>query len=58
MSEQSRRRTWQVTEKPDNIRNNCSHCGTDRASYSKDNGENWFCWACYPEKDEWYLQNE
>ena len=49
MSEQNRRRSWQPASYPENIRNNCSDCGVDRASYSINGGFNWYCWKCVPE---------
>ena len=63
MSEQSRRRTWdvkrnwqpvaEVNAKP----HNCSVCGQADASYSVDGGWNWHCWKCVPDNKDYERAN-
>ncbi len=59
MSEQSRRRTWDVKRtwvaaaQPIPKTNICSVCGKPGASYSINNGWSWFCWPCKPDNATW-----
>jgi len=49
MSEQNRRRSWQPVAETNPKAHNCSYCGDNYASYSINEGWNWFCWKCVPE---------
>ena len=52
MSEQNRRRSWQPVAEANPKTHNCSVCGQDHASYSINEGWNWFCWKCVPKNKE------
>jgi len=58
MSEQSRRRTWIPVAETNSKPHNCSGCGDNYASYSLNQGWNWFCWKCMPKETDWDSRNE